>query len=63
MNIDDPVGVYLNEVGRVAPLSHEEEIECIEHVRRSDRMSESAATRLAEAHLGLVVSIAEEIAR
>lgn len=57
--LDDPVKVYLREVSRVPPLSREEEIDCIEHVRAGDQQADSAADRLVEAHLQLVVSIAE----
>jgi DNA-directed RNA polymerase sigma subunit (sigma70/sigma32) len=43
----------------VAPLSAAEEMECIEHVRAGGPMAEPAAVRLLEAHLALVVSIAQ----
>ena len=57
--VDDPVRVYLAEVAKVAPLGAAEEMKCIEHVRAGDTMAESATVRLVEAHLALVVSIAE----
>jgi RNA polymerase primary sigma factor len=56
---DDPLAVYLREMDHVPPLSREEEIRCIEHARAGDPMAESAATRLVETHLRLVVAIAE----
>jgi DNA-directed RNA polymerase sigma subunit (sigma70/sigma32) len=59
MIVDDPLEVYLREMDQVPPLSREEEIRCIEHVRAGDPMAESAASRLVETHLRLVVAIAE----
>ena len=56
---DDPVKVYLAEVCKVSPLSLDEEIRCIQHLRARDQQSESAGKRLVEANLSLVVSIAE----
>ena len=56
---DDPWRVYLREVQRVPPLGRVEEVDCIEHVRAGGPMAESARTRLVEANLHLVVSIAE----
>jgi DNA-directed RNA polymerase sigma subunit (sigma70/sigma32) len=56
---DDPLRVYLAEIRRVPPLDRVEEIECIEHARTGDEMAEAAKTRLVEAHLELVVSLAE----
>ena len=56
ISIDDPVKVYLKEIGRVPLLSAEEEVEL------AIRMSEgdvAAKKRLSEANLRLVVSIAE----
>jgi RNA polymerase primary sigma factor len=57
--LDDPLKVYLYEIDRVPPLGPEEEMSCIEQVRTEDRNTEFAAKRLVEAHLRLVVSIAE----
>ena len=57
--IDDPEKVYLTAVHKVPPLSHAEEIRCVQHVRAGDQQAESAVKRLVEAHLHLVVSIAE----
>jgi RNA polymerase primary sigma factor len=55
-NIDDPVKVYLKEIGRVPLLSTEEEIELSEKMMQGD---ENAKKRLSEANLRLVVSIAK----
>ena len=54
--IDDPVKVYLKEIGRVPLLTPEEEIELAERILQGD---ERAKQRLAEANLRLVVSIAK----
>jgi RNA polymerase primary sigma factor len=54
--IDDPVRMYLKEIGRVDLLSPEEEIELAKRMSEGD---ESAKKRLAEANLRLVVSIAK----
>lgn len=56
INIDDPVKVYLKEIGRVPLLSPEEEIEL---ATRMDAGDPTARKRLAEANLRLVVSIAK----
>ncbi|MBR3588254.1 MAG: RNA polymerase sigma factor RpoD, partial [Clostridia bacterium] len=53
---DDPVKVYLKEIGRVPLLSPEEEIELAMRIADDD---EYAKKRLAEANLRLVVSIAK----
>jgi RNA polymerase primary sigma factor len=57
--VDDPKGLYLDLVSKVPPLSREEELNCIQHLRAQDQQAESAGKRLLEAHLHLVVSIAE----
>lgn len=54
--IDDPVKVYLKEIGRVPLLSSEEEIELAVRIKNGDV---SAKKRLSEANLRLVVSIAK----
>ncbi|MGN0526496.1 MAG: sigma-70 family RNA polymerase sigma factor, partial [Acutalibacteraceae bacterium] len=56
MAIDDPVKVYLKEIGRVPLLTSEEEIELA--IRIADDDAE-AKKRLSEANLRLVVSIAK----
>ena len=53
---DDPVKVYLKEIGRIPLLTAEEEIELAVRIVDDD---ESAKKRLAEANLRLVVSIAK----
>ncbi len=55
--IDDPVKVYLKEIGRVPLLATEEEIELAQHMKNGDRY---AKKRLCEANLRLVVSIAKK---
>lgn len=54
--IDDPVKIYLKEIGRVPLLTAEEEIELAERMAKGDV---KAKKRLAEANLRLVVSIAK----
>ncbi len=57
MSLDDPVKVYLREIGRVPLLSGEEEIELAVKITQGD---EYAKQRLTEANLRLVVSIAKK---
>jgi len=54
--IDDPVRMYLKEIGRIPLLTPEEEIELAKRIEQGD---EEAKRRLAEANLRLVVSIAK----
>ncbi len=54
--MDDPVRVYLKEIGRVPLLTSEEEIELAIRIADDDK---KAKQRLAEANLRLVVSIAK----
>ncbi len=54
--MDDPVRVYLKEIGRVPLLTSEEEIELAIRINEDDK---KAKQRLAEANLRLVVSIAK----
>ncbi|MGQ9556906.1 MAG: RNA polymerase sigma factor RpoD [Desulfurispora sp.] len=56
IGIDDPVRMYLKEIGRVPLLTPEEEVEL---ARRMEQGDEEAKRRLAEANLRLVVSIAK----
>jgi len=56
VNIEDPVRMYLKEIGKVPLLTAEEENEL---ARRMEEGDESAKKRLAEANLRLVVSIAK----
>ena len=57
--IDDPVKVYLKEIGRVPLLSPEEEIELALKIQAGGPDGEKAKQRLSEANLRLVVSIAK----
>ena len=54
--IDDPVKIYLKEIGRVPLLTPEEEIELAQRMAQGDPY---AKKRLSEANLRLVVSIAK----
>ena len=54
--IDDPVRMYLKEIGRVPLLTADEEVD---YARRMENGDEEAKRRLAEANLRLVVSIAK----
>lgn len=56
ININDPVRMYLKEIGRISLLSPEEELELSERVAAGD---EDAKNKLAESNLRLVVSIAK----
>ena len=56
VNIEDPVRMYLKEIGKVPLLTPEEEIDLAKRMEMGD---ESAKKRLAEANLRLVVSIAK----
>ena len=56
ISIDDPVKVYLKEIGRVPLLSSDEEVELAQRMAEGDAY---AKKRLAEANLRLVVSIAK----
>ena len=56
VSIEDPVRMYLKEIGKVSLLSAEEEIELAQRMEEGD---EAAKKRLAEANLRLVVSIAK----
>lgn len=56
ISIDDPVRMYLKEIGKVPLLSGEEEIELAKRMEAGD---EEAKKKLCEANLRLVVSIAK----
>jgi len=56
ISLDDPVKMYLKDIGRVPLLSEEEEKELAERMMNGD---EEAKTKLSEANLRLVVSIAK----
>ena len=56
IGLDDPVKMYLKDIGRVPLLSADEEIELAQHMQDGN---EAAKKRLSEANLRLVVSIAK----
>lgn len=56
ININDPVRMYLKEIGRISLLSSDEEMEISKRVAKDD---EEAKRILAESNLRLVVSIAK----
>ncbi len=56
ININDPVRMYLKEIGKISLLSPEEELELSERVANGD---EGSKNKLAESNLRLVVSIAK----
>ncbi|MBE5730520.1 MAG: RNA polymerase sigma factor RpoD [Clostridiales bacterium] len=56
VNIDDPVKVYLKDIGRVPLLTVDEEVE---YARRMHEGDEEAKRKLSEANLRLVVNIAK----
>src|SRR6056297_1605658 len=59
VNVNDPVQMYLKEIGRVPLLTAEEEIELAKRKEKGDREAER---RIIEANLRLVVSIAKKFA-
>ena len=59
VTIDDPVKVYLKEIGRVPLLSPDEEIQLALAIQKGGPEGECAKQRLSEANLRLVVSIAK----
>ena len=59
INIDDPVRMYLKEIGKVPLLTAEEEIELAQKMEEGGPEGEAAKKKLAEANLRLVVSIAK----
>ncbi len=56
-NLDDPVRMYLKEIGQIKLLSAEEEVELAKRVSEGDQV---AKNKLTEANLRLVVSIAKK---
>nr|MBO2471954.1 RNA polymerase sigma factor RpoD [Bacillota bacterium] len=56
IGLDDPVRMYLKEIGRVPLLTAEEEVELAKRIEQGD---EEARRKLIEANLRLVVSIAK----
>ncbi|MEE0801394.1 MAG: RNA polymerase sigma factor RpoD [Gemmiger sp.] len=59
VTIDDPVKVYLKEIGRVPLLTPEEEVKLALAIQAGGKEGEKAKQRLSEANLRLVVSIAK----
>ena len=57
INIDDPVRMYLREIGRIPLLTYEEEVDLAKKVVEGD---EDSKQKLAESNLRLVVSIAKK---
>lgn len=57
VTVDDPVRMYLKEIGKIPLLTTEEEIELAKRMENGD---EEAKRKLAEANLRLVVSIAKK---
>ena len=57
VSIDDPVRMYLREIGKIPLLTYEEELELAKGVLAGD---ENAKQKLAESNLRLVVSIAKK---
>ena len=57
ISVDDPVRMYLREIGKIPLLSYEEELKLAKRILESD---ESAKQKLTESNLRLVVSIAKK---
>ena len=57
VNVDDPVRMYLREIGRIPLLTYDQELELAQKVLEGD---EEAKQKLAESNLRLVVSIAKK---
>ena len=57
VNVDDPVRMYLREIGKIPLLTYEEEIDLAKRILDGD---EEAKKKLAESNLRLVVSIAKK---
>ena len=57
INVDDPVRMYLREIGRIPLLTYEQEIELAKRVLEND---EEAKQKLAESNLRLVVNLAKK---
>ncbi|MEI3410997.1 MAG: RNA polymerase sigma factor RpoD [Clostridia bacterium] len=57
INVDDPVRMYLREIGRIPLLTYEQELDLAKRILEDD---EEAKQKLAESNLRLVVSIAKK---
>ena len=58
VNTDDSVKIYLQQIGKIPLLSHEEEVKIAKQIKENN--SEIAKSTLVNANLGLVVSIAKK---
>jgi RNA polymerase primary sigma factor len=56
---DDSVRVYLEEMGKVPPMTREQEMECVRHIRARDEHADLATQDLVEQVLPVVVSITQ----
>ena len=59
VSLEDPVRMYLKEIGKVPLLSAEQEIDLARRMEKGGKEGEEARKKLAEANLRLVVSIAK----
>lgn len=57
MDVDEPIKMYLREIGQIPLLSYDEEIDYAQRVLKGD---EEAKQKLIESNLRLVVSIAKK---
>ena len=57
ISVDDPVRMYLREIGKIPLLTYDEELDLAKRILEGD---EEAAQKLAESNLRLVVSIAKK---
>ena len=65
INVDDPVRMYLREIGRIPLLTYDQELELAKRILKegenaSEEDAEEAKQKLAESNLRLVVSIAKK---
>jgi len=60
ISVDDPVRMYLREIGRIKLLTAEEEIELARKIVKGGKAGEIAKRKLVQANLRLVVSIAKK---
>lgn len=60
VGIDDPVRMYLREIGRIQLLTADEEIELARKIVKGGKVGEIAKRKLVQANLRLVVSIAKK---
>ena len=60
VSVEDPVRMYLKEIGKVPLLSADEEIELAQKIRKGGREGERAKEKLVKANLRFVVSVAKQ---